>query len=157
VLQLVEVILYEIRRASTPKFIALPIIFAAGAGQVEQGMAQCVRNPVVHLELRTGNLARACAFYSRLFGWGAETVHTGSGDYVTLGLGGRIEGGVVEHETGRPFWLPYVEVTDVVEAVERARLLGATVLLPPREGPAGWRSILAVAGGGEIALWQPKA
>jgi predicted enzyme related to lactoylglutathione lyase len=26
-------------------------------------------DPVVHLELRTPNLARACGFYTRLFGW----------------------------------------------------------------------------------------
>ena len=39
---------------------------------------------------------------------------------------------------------------------ERARDLGAAVLLEPREGPAGWRSVLATREGGEIALWQPK-
>ena len=119
-------------------------------------MTPSASNPVVHLELRTGNLPRACAFYTRLFGWRAETVHTGSGDYLALALGDRIEGGVVEHETDRPFWLPYVEVPDVTEATERARLLGASVLLPPREGPAGWRSVIAAPAGGEIAFWQQK-
>jgi predicted enzyme related to lactoylglutathione lyase len=113
-------------------------------------------NPVVHLELRTGNLPRACAFYTRLFAWRAETVHTVSGDYLTLAVGDRVEGGVVEHDTERPFWLPYVEVPDVTEATERARLLGAAVLLPPREGPAGWRSVLAAPAGAAFALWQPK-
>ncbi len=39
---------------------------------------------------------------------------------------------------------------------ERGRALGAAVLLEPREGPAGWRSVLATSDGGEIALWQPK-
>jgi predicted enzyme related to lactoylglutathione lyase len=59
-------------------------------------------NPVVHLELRTCNLPRACAFYTRLFGWRAETLQTVSGDYLTIEFGGRIEGGVVEHDTERP-------------------------------------------------------
>jgi predicted enzyme related to lactoylglutathione lyase len=113
-------------------------------------------NPVVHLELRTCNLPRACAFYTRLFGWRAETLQTVSGDYLTIEFGGRIEGGVVEHDTERPFWLPYIEVPDVSEAAERARLLGASVLLPPREGPAGWRSVLAAPAGAAFALWQPK-
>lgn len=120
-------------------------------------MAQGVPNPVVHLELRTGNVPSACAFYTRLLGWRAEAVQTGSGDYLTLALGDRIEGGVVEHDTQRPFWLPYVEVADVGEAAERARVLGASVCLPPREGPAGWRSVLLAPGGGMFALWQPKA
>jgi predicted enzyme related to lactoylglutathione lyase len=31
------------------------------------------------------------------------------------------------------------------------------VLFGPREGPAGWRSVVAVPDGAEIALWQPKA
>jgi predicted enzyme related to lactoylglutathione lyase len=34
--------------------------------------------------------------------------------------------------------------------------LGARVLLAPREGPSGWRAVLATPQGGEIALWQPK-
>jgi predicted enzyme related to lactoylglutathione lyase len=113
-------------------------------------------NSVVHLELRTGNLPRSCSFYTRLFGWRAERVHTTPGDYLTLELGDRIEGGVAEHDTERAFWVPYVEVSDVAETTRRARLLGACVLLPPREGPAGWRSVLAAPACGTFALWQPK-
>ena len=131
--------------------------FGLAAGQGRQGMRPVPPNPVVHLELHTNNLPSACAFYTRLFGWPAESVHTGSGDYLRLVLGDRIEGGVVEHDTEHPFWLPYVEVPDVREATERARQLGASVLLSPREGPAGWRSILTTPAGGETALWQPKA
>ena len=114
-------------------------------------------NPVVHLELRTANLSCACAFFTRLFRWEVERVHTESGDYLALGCGERIEGGIVEHETERPFWLPYVEVGDVAQVADQSQRLGAEVLLPPREGPAGWRSILAVPAVGEIALWQPKS
>ena len=113
-------------------------------------------DPVVHLELRTGNVARACAFYTRLFGWRAHTVHTAAGNYLTLELGKRLDGGVVEHEAERVFWLPYVEVADVGDATERARLLGAKVLVASREGPAGWRSVLEAPAAGEIARWQSK-
>jgi uncharacterized protein len=113
-------------------------------------------NPLVHLELQTTNLGRACAFYTRLFGWDAEQVDVGECSYLTLQLGNGIEGGVVESESGASIWLPYVEVADVVEATERARRLGASVLLDAREGPVGWRSVVAVPAGAEIALWQPK-
>jgi predicted enzyme related to lactoylglutathione lyase len=115
------------------------------------------RNAVVHLELHTGNLARAAGFYRELVGWRAETIHAGGGSYHALELGDRIGGGVVECDTGHPLWLPYVEVTDISEATEHARLLGASVTLDARDGPAGWRSVLDVPAGGEIALWQPKA
>jgi predicted enzyme related to lactoylglutathione lyase len=113
-------------------------------------------NPVVHLELRTANLARACAFYTRLFDWRTESVRVDSGTYLAVELGEGIQGGVVERETDRPAWLPYVEVADIAEAIERARLLGAAVMLEPREGPAGWRSVLAAPAGAEVGLWQPK-
>ena len=113
-------------------------------------------DPVVHLELHTGNLPRACDFYTRLFGWRAETIDLAGGSYLALDLGDGIDGGIVECETRRPLWLPYVEVDDVGEATARARLLGASVPLEPREGPAGWRSVVASPAGAEIALWQPK-
>jgi uncharacterized protein len=116
----------------------------------------CV-NPVVHLELHTGNLSRACAFYTQLFGWHAEKIAIDRGSYLALELGNGIEGGVVEGDAERSLWLPYVEVTDVADATERACLLEASVLLEPREGPLGWRSVVAVPAGAEIALWQPKA
>jgi predicted enzyme related to lactoylglutathione lyase len=120
-------------------------------------MTSAFSNPVVHLELHTGNLPRACAFYTRLFGWPVERVDVGRGSYLALGLGDGIEGGVVERETERALWLPYVEVADVAEATNHARRLGASVLLEPREGPAGWRSVVSAPAGAEIALWQPKA
>jgi hypothetical protein len=120
-------------------------------------MARVAANPVVHVELQTVNLPRACAFYTRLFGWQAETIHVGSDSYLLLELGNRIHGGVVERELERPNWLPYVEVADVAEATARALELGASVLLEPREGPVGWRSVVAAPAGAEIALWQPKA
>ena len=78
------------------------------------------------------------------------------GSYLALGLGGGIDGGIVECGTRRPLWLPYVEVDRIEEQTEYARQLGARVLVEPREGPAGWRSVVSAAGAGEIAFWQPK-
>jgi hypothetical protein len=69
---------------------------------------------------------------------------------------GDFGGGVIECGAGRALWLPYVAVDRVDEATERARELGAEVLLAPRDGPAGWRSVITTPAGGEIALWQQK-
>jgi predicted enzyme related to lactoylglutathione lyase len=113
-------------------------------------------NPVVHLELQTHNLPRACAFYTRLFDWHAETIRVGGASYLALDLLGAIDAGIAECELEVTRWLPYVEVGAIGEATEAARRLGATVLLEPREGPAGWRSVVAAPAGGEVALWQPK-
>jgi uncharacterized protein len=122
-----------------------------------RGVRRASTNPIVHLELCTGNLPRALAFYTQLFGWQAENVRLGSRSYLSLELGERIDGGVVECDTERTLWLPYVEVADVAEATEHARFLGGTVMLEPREGPVGWRSIVEVPAGAAIALWQPKS
>jgi predicted enzyme related to lactoylglutathione lyase len=112
--------------------------------------------PVVHLELHTGDLQRARAFYAELCGWRPERIDAGYGSYLALELGRGLGGGIVECDTERPLWLPYVEVVEIAEATHQARLLGAWVLLEPREGPAGWRSVVATPAGGEIAFWQPK-
>jgi uncharacterized protein len=114
-------------------------------------------NPVVHLELHTGDRPGARAFYAALCGWKGEWVgRKGTDEYLALDLAHNLGGGIVECGTGRPLWLPYVDVPDLSEATERAQALGADVLLEPREGPAGWRAVVASPAGGEVALWQHK-
>ena len=66
--------------------------------------------PVVHLELHTGDHARASAFYAKLLCWRQELIEAGSGSYLALGLGGGFGGGIVECGTVRPLWLPYVQM-----------------------------------------------
>jgi predicted enzyme related to lactoylglutathione lyase len=113
-------------------------------------------NPVVHLELHTGDRSSAQAFYAGLCGWRSAEVEVGGSAYLTLELGGAVGGGIVECPARRSLWLPYVEVAEIGVATERARSLGARILLEPREGPAGWRSVVASPASGEVAFWQPK-
>ena len=109
---------------------------------------------LVHLELHTGDQAGARSLYRELLGWRAAPV---AGSYMALELGGDVGGGIVECGTDRSAWLPYVEVDDVAALTASARRLGARVLLEPREGPAGWRSVVVTPSGGELALWQGKS
>jgi hypothetical protein len=112
--------------------------------------------PVVHLELHTPDQVRACAFYARLLRWRPEMIRTDAGSYLALETGASLGGGIVECETRRSLWLPYVEVDQIYGSTERARRLGATVLLEPREGPSGWRSVVSSPEAGHVALWEPK-
>jgi predicted enzyme related to lactoylglutathione lyase len=112
--------------------------------------------PVVHLELHTTDLQGARALYAELCGWRADRIDTRDGSYHALELGGGLGGGIVECGTKRSLWLPYVEVADAGAATDHARVCGASVLLEPREGPAGWRSVVSTPAGGEIAFWQSK-
>jgi predicted enzyme related to lactoylglutathione lyase len=98
----------------------------------------------------------ASGFYAQLLDWQTERIETPHGGYLALGLGGEFGGGIVGCDTERSLWLPYVEVDNVASMTARARRLGGGVLLAPREGPAGWRSVVTAPDGGEIALWQSK-
>jgi uncharacterized protein len=119
-------------------------------------MDQSKPNSVVHLELHTGDLRGAVDFYASLFGWRPERIRAGGGSYLALGMGDRVGGGVVECPANQSLWLPYVEVGDVGASTDLAQGLGGEVLLGPREGPQGWRSVVATPDGGEVAFWQPK-
>lgn len=122
-----------------------------------QAMNRRAPNPVVHLELHTGDLQEAVAFYGGLLGWRPERIHAGAGSYLAMGVGERVGGGVVQcPEAGRPLWLPYVEVPDIALTTDQAERLGGEVMLGPREGPEGWRSVVSTPHGGEIAFWQAK-
>lgn len=112
--------------------------------------------PVVHLELHTSDQVRASAFYAQLLHWRPQMVRVAAGSYLAFDTGGHLGGGVVECRTRWPLWLPYIEVDQIVRSTETARELGAAVLLEPREGPSGWRSVVSSSQAGAIALWEPK-
>jgi predicted enzyme related to lactoylglutathione lyase len=125
-------------------------------GRIEQDVIHPPLQPVVHLELHTGDLTQAELLYAQLCGWRAERIEAADGSYVALELGPSFGGGIVQCESRKPVWLPYVEVECIDDVTERARALGASVLVEPREGPAGWRSVVDTPAGGEIAFWQQK-
>jgi predicted enzyme related to lactoylglutathione lyase len=113
-------------------------------------------NPVVHIELHTADLAGASALYSELCGWRPEPVETCAGRYLAFEFGTALAAGMVESGAHHPIWLPYVQVDRIEAATDRARRLGASVAVEPREGPVGWRSVVSTPCGGELAFWQPK-
>ncbi len=111
--------------------------------------------PVVHLELHTRDRSRARSLYAELCGWPGEDIERGRASYLALELG-TIGGGIVECTTEAAVWVPYIQVRRIKATTDRARDLGAAVLLEPRECPNGWRSVVSTVQGGEIAFWQPK-
>src|SRR5262249_37142933 len=87
---------------------------------VGTGMEDPEPRRLVHLELHTGDQAAAGAFYARLLSWKPESIETPCGSYLAIGLGGSLDGGIVECGTRRPLWLPYVEVDRIEEYTARA-------------------------------------
>jgi predicted enzyme related to lactoylglutathione lyase len=113
-------------------------------------------SPVVHLELHTADLAQARTFCATLCGWRGEPIDTVNGSYLAFELSNNLGGGIVQCSSQDAIWLPYVQVAQIDAATYRAQQLGASVLLEPREGPAGWRSVITTPEAGQIALWQQK-
>jgi hypothetical protein len=63
----------------------------------------------------------------------AEQIDSPRGSYHALLLGDGLDGGIVACGTRRAGWLPYVDVDRIERASDRARRLGASLLLGPRE------------------------
>jgi predicted enzyme related to lactoylglutathione lyase len=112
---------------------------------------------VFHVELHTDDSAGARSFFSSLLGWHSEEVGGAGHPYVALSVGDRVGGGIVECGSRPAQWVPYVLVSHLEVAIEAAGRLGAEVVLEPREGPSGWRGIVATPESGAVALWQLKS
>jgi uncharacterized protein len=118
-------------------------------------------NPFVHIELHTGDLARAKDFYSSLFDWKLEDIPAPGGEmpYTMINVGEGTGGGMFAAPEGTepPHWLAYVGVDDIEASTRKARELGATVLQDVMEiGEYGRLSVIRDPTGAEIALWQPR-
>jgi predicted enzyme related to lactoylglutathione lyase len=118
-------------------------------------------NPFVHIELHTGDLAKAKAFYSGLFDWKLQDLPMpgGGSTYTMINVGSGTGGGMMSNPApGVPaHWLAYIGVDDVAAMTEKARSLGATIVQDAVEvGDYGWMSILTDPTGATFALWKPK-
>jgi hypothetical protein len=88
-------------------------------------------------ELMTKDTAKAVAFYTQLFGWGAKPdAKTG---YTEWTQGGRSIGGMlqIQPEWGAmpPNWGAYFQVSDCDQTVAKAKELGGRAEMEPRDLP----------------------
>ncbi|MBW8370803.1 MAG: VOC family protein [Thiobacillus sp.] len=114
-------------------------------------------NPFVHVELHTGDLAQAKAFYSGLFDWSLQDLPMPGGSYTMINVGEGTGGGMLGDPGMPPHWMAYIGVDDVVATTAKARSLGATVVRDVMEvGDYGWMSVMTDPTGATFALWQVK-
>jgi predicted enzyme related to lactoylglutathione lyase len=112
----------------------------------------------VHVELHTGDLAKAKAFYSGLFGWNLQDMPMpGGGSYTMINVGEGTGGGMMGDPGVPPHWMAYIGVDDAVATTAKAKSLGATVVQDVMEvGDYGWMSVMTDPTGATFALWQAK-
>jgi hypothetical protein len=116
-------------------------------------------NPFVHVELNTTDVDKAKAFYGDLFDWTLEDAPMPEGTYTMIKVGEGTGGGMMKHPVpGAPSaWLPYVQVTDIAAATQKAASLGATIMKDVTEVMGmGSLSILIDPTGAALGLWEPK-
>jgi uncharacterized protein len=117
-------------------------------------------NPFVHVELHTGDVAKAKQFYSKLFGWKLEDMPMpGGGTYTMIQVGEGTGGGMMSAQPpgSPPRWQAYVGVDDVAASTRKAKELGAKIMMDKTEvGDFGLMSVIVDPTGAAIALWQSK-
>jgi uncharacterized protein len=102
------------------------------------------------------------AFYTGVFGWGAQTNGEGAGAYTEWQIGGRSIGGMMKKPEMMPpgtptFWVVYIAVEDVDEATKKVESLGGAVFMPPMDIEPGRFSVVADPVGAVFHLFQQKA
>ena len=117
-------------------------------------------NSFVHLELNSTDVAKAKAFYEKLFDWNLakEFPMPDGSAYTMIAVPGDGPGGgmLKNPMPGVPsFWLAYVSVDDVAAATKKAASLGAKVIrdVTPVEG-MGKFSIIQDPTGAGLGLWE---
>jgi len=117
-------------------------------------------HPFVHVELNTGDVAKAKEFYQKLFAWNLQDVPMpGNDTYTMIDVGSGTGGGMLKSKQPGtpPFWLAYVGVDDIKASTKRAKELGAKIMVDVTEvGEHGFMSVFTDPTGAHLALWQAK-
>ncbi len=120
-------------------------------------------------ELCTTDPDKASAFYASVFGWAPAKMDMGGGMTYTLfnrpGTKGPKDqpigaGGMMKSPPNVPhsFWIAYVAVENADQSTDKAKRLGATVMMPPTDIPnVGRFAIWTDPQKASIAVLQPAA
>jgi predicted enzyme related to lactoylglutathione lyase len=108
-------------------------------------------------ELGTPDPEASAKFYSAVGGFTANaTDMQGMGKYHVLESGGQQRAGIAKlRMEGQPVaWTPYVAVANTDQTIERAKKLGATIVVPPIDIPVGRFAVLVDPMGGATGVLQ---
>jgi predicted enzyme related to lactoylglutathione lyase len=108
------------------------------------------------IDLGTDDAPEAKAFYGGLFGWEFDDLPAGEqGTYSICRLKGKAVAGLYDRAAGVG-WGSYVKVEDVDRATQKARELGAEVVVEPFDAPGGGRvATVRDPAGAMVSLSRP--
>jgi predicted enzyme related to lactoylglutathione lyase len=99
--------------------------------------------PIIHIEFLSADFSRTAAFYGDLFGWQTQQNATASYMVKLDGTEGPTGGWVRTDLAQSPGPLPYLQVDDLAETLDKVERAGGRILARR----------LPFAGGGEVALF----
>jgi predicted enzyme related to lactoylglutathione lyase len=112
-------------------------------------------------ELATNDTGAAKKFYTSLFGWKEKTSTGGGMTYTEFSVGDTPQGGMMEiNEQMKsmhvpPNWLNYFQVADCDATANKAKELGAKLLVPPQDIPnTGRFSVIQDPQGAVFAIYK---
>lgn len=110
-------------------------------------------------ELPSKDPAASVAFYTQIGGFTVSKMEmSGMGTYNVLESGGKGQAGIMAQAMPEAphLWLPYVQVASADQTADKARRLGATIVVPPTQIPnVGRFAILVDAQGAGTGILQP--
>lgn len=145
---------FDVFTAGRMSWFSDPQGAAFAVWQAKDHIGSRVRDEVNTLcwnELWTTNIESARAFYQSLFGWSLKV----SPEYTEIHLGDRGIGGMMQAPMpGVPsMWYPYFMVEDTDATTAKAKSLGSTVHVEPRDIPTVGR--FAVIADPQGAIFSP--
>ena len=109
-----------------------------------------------HIEIAGNDGGKLQSFYGELFEWSITRRNIQGFDYYDIEVGGEPTAGIRHEPEGKPEITVYVEVKELDKSVEKAKSLGATVRIPPREYGDLQFAVIADPEGNPIGLTQEK-
>jgi predicted enzyme related to lactoylglutathione lyase len=111
-------------------------------------------------ELMTPDTKKAQSFYTTLLGWTAKEHDMGGMIYTMFmqgekGMGGMMQTPKEKADQVPPHWMSYISVEDVEKTLEKAKSLGANVVMPVTPvADFGRFGIIQDPTGAHVAFWQ---
>ena len=110
-------------------------------------------------ECGSKDAAKAREFYAQVLGWTYEEMDMGEGKkYTVFSVGEESAAGLMETDMPMSYWSMYFDVEDCVGMTNKARSLGAQIVLEPESAPGvGTFSIAADPQGAMFGMIQPES
>ncbi|GLS88027.1 bleomycin resistance protein [Cypionkella aquatica] len=109
-------------------------------------------------ELASNDIDSAKAFYAKILGWNWADSGMPGMTYLLASVDGAMVAGLFAPDPGMPVaWTSYTAVDDADATAEKAKALGATVVVPPTDIPGTGRfSVLIDPQGAVFGILQPQ-